>query len=229
MKLQFGNIVTGARGRFGGMVLSANASGPYAKNFAPAVRRETSAQLRARSSMASKGAPWRALTAAQRTAWFTYSQQPPQQKLDSLGNPYFLNGWQWYVSCNTLLDLAARPNIIAPPVLGVPGVATVGALTITSPGTAGNQLVITPASFGADDLILYLNFSRSDSAPVMSDRNFRFVLAVQNGSLASPINLGNLQPIFGTIQAGTYWEARVYRQSAEGRRGIFVTSSVVAV
>ena len=44
MKLLFGNIVVGARGRIGGQVLSANASGPYAKAFRKGVRRGTQSQ-----------------------------------------------------------------------------------------------------------------------------------------------------------------------------------------
>lgn len=229
MKLLFGDIVTGARGRVGGLVLSANASGAYAKSFRMGINRQSAAQQQARGRLGNKGAPWRALTPVQRTAWATYAALPAQAKTDSLGNTYFLNGYQWYVSCNTSLDLVGRVNIAAPPVLGIPGVATIGALTITSPGTGSNSLVITPASFGADDAILELNFSRSPSQTVMSVRNFKFIIGVLNGALASPINLGDVAARFGTVQAGTFWEARVYRQSVEGRRGTFVAATTTAV
>lgn len=228
-KLLFSSVVDGVRGRSGGVIFSANAAGPYIKRFAPPIVSNTSSQLFRRSTFSNMGGLWRSLSNAQRQAWRDYAKLPAQAKTDSLGNTFFLNGWQWFVSCNSSLALVNRSPIANAPVIAVPGAPTIGGLIVTAPGTASNSQAINVASFSTHDAIIEMNWTPNVSKLVASNRNFLFVVGVQNASLVASLDLGNLQSIFGVIQAGSFWISRVYAQTSEGRRGTFVSASVSAV
>ena len=228
-KLLFSSLIDGMRGRTGGVVFGANASGPYVKRFAPPLTSNTAKQLTRRQVFSSWASSWRSLTNTQRANWNTYAAAAPQEKFDSLGNSYFLNGFQWYVALNTNLNLVGRSPISNAPVIAVPSAPTIGTLTITAPGIASCTQGFTVASFGANDMVIELNFTSNQGKQVPKNKNYRFCVGVQNGSLATPKNLGNLQLIFGVISSNTYWFSRVYAQTTEGRRSTYVIKNTVAV
>lgn len=228
-KILFSSLIDGVRGRTGGVVFSANAAGPHVKRFAPPIIKNTAAQVARRATFSSWASAWAGITAGQRTAWNAYAVAAPQQKTDSLGNPYFLNGFQWFVALNSNRDLTGRGQLSAAPVLAVPAAPTIGALVITAPGTAGCSQAITVASFGAADMVIEMNWTRGNSRLIATEKNYLFVLGVQNAALVAATNLGDLSAIFGTLTAGTYWISRVYSQTTEGRRSTYSTANVVAV
>lgn len=198
------------------------------KRFTPPIIKSTAPQTNRRAIFSKWGSAWAGITIAQRNAWNAYAAAVPQQKIDSLGNPYFLNGFQWFVSHNSNRNLVGRAQLSAAPVVAVPAAPTIGALTITSPGTVGNSQVITVASFGASDMVIDLNWTRGNSRLIATEKNFLFVIGVQNAALATPVNLGDLSAIFGTLSTGTYWISRVYAQSQEGRRSTYASANDVS-
>jgi hypothetical protein len=227
-KILYSALVDGIRGRTGGVIFSANAAGPLVRRYSPPIARSTSPQVGRRAVFSFMGSLWRALTQPQRDAWNTYAIQPAQGKTDSLGNPYDLNGFQWFVSCNCNLTLTGRPYVTAPPVPPVPTTPIMGTLTITAPGTAGNSQGINVASFTTRDMVLELNWTRNQSRQVAVEKNYLFTIGVQNAALVASIDLGNLQSKFGVIGVGTFWISRVYKQDQSGRRGTYVTATDVA-
>ena len=228
-KILFSSLIDGIRGRAGGVVFSANAAGPHVKRFQPPILKNTAAQVTRRTIFSGWASAWSGITGAQRAAWNAYALAAPQQKFDSLGNPYFLNGFQWFVSMNSNRNLVGRGQLSAAPVIAVPAAPTIGALVVTAPGAAGNSQAITVASFGATDMVIEMNWTRGNSRLIATEKNYMFVLGVQNGGLLAGTNLGNLSSIFGTLTAGTYWISRVYAQTTEGRRSTFATANIVAV
>jgi hypothetical protein len=221
LKVEFGGIVTGARGRFSGSVFSANAGGAYVKPFRQPVARRDPKQEQARNVFGSWGLQWRNLTNVQRTAWNNWAALPAQTRTDSLGQSYNPNGFNYFVQLNTNLLTRGLPPISNAPVLARPTAPTLALLTITSPGTTGNSIVWDPLTFGVNDAICQLNFTRSRANRSPIDRNFLFQLAVPNASIVNIQDLGDITGLFGTVQTDSFWTIRAYAQNAEGYRSTF--------
>lgn len=228
-KLLFSALVDGVRGRVGGIIFSANAAGPAVRRYAPPIRSNTPIQVSRRGIFSQWGAGWRGLTAAQRTAWNVYAANILQAKTDALGNIYYLNGYQWFVSMNSNRNLVGRSQLSNAPSTPVPAAPTIGTLLITAPGTAGCQQALTVASFGAFDLVAELYFSPSNAKLSTNARDYRFVIGVQTGAIVTPTVFPDLEPIFGTIQSGSYWTSRIYVQTVQGRRSAYSQANIVAV
>lgn len=127
--------LAGIRGTVGGLTFSANKSGTYVKLWAPPSNPQTAPQSIERSYLAQMSNLWRALTAGQRTAWDTFAALGAQEQTDSLGEPYYLSGWLWFVKCNIRLLRVGRATISAAPVIARPAAPTITAARITIAGT----------------------------------------------------------------------------------------------
>lgn len=98
--LKFGTIVTAARGTIAGTIFSANKAGPYAKAWARPAIAATTKQRNARAPFSGFASVWRSLSGAQRTAWASFAADPAQEQTNSLGDGYYLSGWQWFCKLN---------------------------------------------------------------------------------------------------------------------------------
>ena len=72
-RILFGNIVSEARGKLGGVVFSRNTSGAYARQKVSPVQPRTPAQLNQRSRLTAVSKVWETLTQNQREAWKAFS------------------------------------------------------------------------------------------------------------------------------------------------------------
>lgn len=216
-KVLFSSLVDGVRGRVGGVVFSANGAGAHVKRFAQPLRRRTTPQVDVRTPFATFGGLWADLTITQRNNWNTYATDPAQELINSLGQPYYLNGWQWFVSCNSNLRLAGRAYISDAPVLPIPDPIDVSNLVVTSPGDSGNSIDVNMGQVVDQDLVFSMTWTRGMSNTNPNIRNFKVVLGVQNGDIAATIDLGDLRPIFGNTTAGALMVCYAYAQSSEGR------------
>lgn len=125
--IQLGGLVSGLRGTVGGVTYSANASSNYAKAWAKGPRSQTALASLERSRLATWGPLWRAMSAAQRTAWDTYAALAAQAKTNSLGDTYYASGFNWYVEINdarTRAGLAVTSTTPANPAPAAPAYAT---------------------------------------------------------------------------------------------------------
>jgi hypothetical protein len=228
-KILFSSLVDGVRGRTGGIIFSANGAGPFVRRFNPPVARNTAPQAVSRQNFSSMGALWQALSTGQRLDWGSYAADPAQELINSLGQPYYLNGWQWFVSCNSNLALVGRSPITDAPVLGIPTQITCDNLIVTAPGSSGNQIDVDSGSIGDNDLVFSMMFTRGISNISPNLKNFKVVLGVKNADVVTTQDLGDLTVQFGNITAGTWWVCLMYTQSQEGRSSAFYPASVVAV
>jgi hypothetical protein len=210
-------------------VLSANASGAYAKRFVKPAYRFSDELVFTRKNLSSMGALWRALSSTQRDDWATYAADPAQEKTDSLGHAYYLNGYQWFVSCNSQLIFLSLPDIQDAPVNAIPAMPTLNTLTITAPGTSSCEIDFDDASFGSDYAVFFLTLASGDSRLSVNRRNFRFANYCLPSMDPSPLDLGSIDALFGTVTAGQYWTCQGYRMNDEGRRSAAAYVSTVAV
>lgn len=99
-KIVYADLVSDIRGKLGGAVWSANRSGPYIKSLSQPTKATTLRQSLSRASLAAMGPSWLTLSDAQRAAWAVYAALAAQEQTDSLGNPFYLSGFNWFAKCN---------------------------------------------------------------------------------------------------------------------------------
>lgn len=228
-KVLFSSLVDGVRGRTGGVIFSANGAGPFVRRFNKPVARNTNAQAFQRTNFSGMGQLWQALTVGQRLDWNAYAADPAQELINSLGQPYYLNGWQWFVSCNSNLALVGRSPIADVPTLPVPAAGLIENLVVTAPGTSGNQVDVSLGDVYDNDIVFSMMFTRGISNISPNIKNFKFVLGVQNADVVATQDLGDLTVQFGNITAGTWWVCLAYLQTQEGRSAAYYPANVVAV
>jgi hypothetical protein len=228
-KLLFSGLVDGVRGRTGGIIFSANSAGPFVRRFNPPIYKNTAAQVARRSVFSSWGGYWSDLSPSQRNDWNTYAADGAQALTNSLGNTYYLNGWQWFVSCNSNLALVNRSPISDAPVLPVPPNCLIENLVVTAPGSSGNQVDVNVAGTYDNDLVFSMMWTRGPSNLYPNIKNFKVVLGVQNADIVSAQDLGDLTPIFGNITAGSYWVCLLYCQTIEGRSSVLYPTNTVSI
>lgn len=216
---QFGVIVTGLRGTVGGATFSANKGGPYVKSWARGANPRTPTQSDNRNVLSAYAANWRNLTGAQQTAWDAYAAAAAQEKTNSLGEPYYVSGFAWYVAINSALQQAGAADRDDAPTLTRPTAPIIqdANLVITGGGSS------TRVRFDATDPNPTLNrvvFAAVANSPGqnVAPTNARFMRnAVQNASrqvtFSTPIG-----EAFGTIYQPQRMFALCYTQDSQGQR-----------
>ena len=92
--------LAGIRGKYGGMVFSANGSANYVKQWCMPVDRRSAAQVLHRSWLAMVRHGWGQLTQAQIDAWDALAATPPEVDYNSLGEVVLLSGSAWHARIN---------------------------------------------------------------------------------------------------------------------------------
>src|SRR5690625_2853135 len=90
MRLQFGSIITDARGKLGGHSFAKNKNGNFARRNQRQKRTRTNLQANHRARFARISDVWNNLSQQQRNAWHQFGQN--YTKTDNLGKQYQLNG-----------------------------------------------------------------------------------------------------------------------------------------
>jgi len=110
---QYGGIITGLRGSIGGMTFSKGGSMQVVKNKA-AVPKPVLPQQQAVKQLLARFSPgWQLLSSSDRTDWATYAATCPF--VNSLGQTYYLTGFQMYVRCQMAQATRGTVNVIAAP------------------------------------------------------------------------------------------------------------------
>lgn len=161
---KIGPPLDGIRGTIGGATYSANFSGPYVKLWTRPTNPNRPLQQTSRSQLSQIPAEWRALSDAQRTVWITFAALSAQEQTNSLGEPYYLSGWQWFLKINKYLQRVSRAFVTAPPAAGYATAPTISAFRITPAGTdtdiatggtasASTERAAFPAAYAFDDIL----------------------------------------------------------------------------
>jgi len=216
--LKFGTIVTGARGTIGGMVLSQNKAGPYAKAWRMPTKKPNSQNNFVTTFFAAMGYAWNNLTSTQRGAWDTWAADPAQEKTNPLGEAYYLSGWQSYVSINLRLIFFLRGLRTAPPTSTQPTAPGLTSLAAHKTGSGSNTtLSFASNTFSTVDFFcqaaLVNSVGINDAAPtwIVLHRAYPFA--------GSTIDLQTqCESKFGILQVGQKLLLRVNRQDTQGMR-----------
>jgi len=215
--------LTGIRGTIGGIVYSANSSGPYCKAWAMPTHNPSIPQ-QIMAGIISQWKPlWDLLTPLERAAWVAFGLSPNELDFNSLGVQYFLGGYQWYVRSNTrrsVVGLAATATpptgAAAPPVTGI---------NITPTFHAGGTCDIdwTPGFFGATDSCICSIALGATSNQTYPANNWRIAYAQYNPGNGPADIYNSALGAFGMPALGwTIW-ARFWNQALLGNRSTSVT------
>lgn len=227
--IELGQIIAGIRGTIGGVTYSANAATPYAKAYRKPRRQRTARQNAQRSLFSSWAPSWQALTAGERAGWDTYAADPNQELTNSLGQGYFVSGFNWFVRINTHLAQASEAARTAAPTLTRPVAPSIDNVTLRETGGAGTSRI----QYAAADPNATMNrviFAtiRNTQALIGAPRSQPFmIIAVQNGLRQVDFQT-ELEAIFGAIVLGQRLFATTYTQDSHGQRSAPTVAQVNA-
>lgn len=114
-KIEFGQIVSGIRGRAGGIVWSANAAGPYLKPLRIPYNPDTEDQQDTRTNWALLTKSFSPLPSATRELWDQLADQDPEPSFDPFGNRIPHSGISYFVKCNRRRHLLNLEPLTEPP------------------------------------------------------------------------------------------------------------------
>lgn len=140
--------VAGIRGSVGGIIYSANQSGPYARAYAKGADPRSQKQTTQRATLAGNTRAWADLSDAQRLAWDTWAALPAQAKTNPLGETYYCSGFQWFVTVQNWLATVGRVPTFAPPAGLRPIAPTITSLTIDVDGAPESNILYPAGEFG---------------------------------------------------------------------------------
>ncbi len=177
--IKLGTIVTGIRGTLGGIVFSANASGPYAKRWRMPIIGRAPKQLEQRNLLSAMPTTWRALTQTQRDAWDTWAALPGQELTNSLGDPYYISGFLWYTKINVWGVTIGFSLLSNPPTMTKPTAPTILTADVqNTPLTA--KVTYAAGTFGATDSIVIFAAPWPHTSALVPPNTFRFLRGVFN-------------------------------------------------
>lgn len=111
--IQFGDIITGMRGKVGGALYGNSPAGFTKRNKPVPIQPISAARTSVRSRFSYLQGLWKTLTDAQRTAWQAATINFP--RVNSLGITYYLTGINLFCYCNMGQLYIGQPVILDPP------------------------------------------------------------------------------------------------------------------
>jgi hypothetical protein len=219
-KIQIGAPLTGIRGTVGGIVFSANASGPYAKILTKPITRFSAWQMPFRQQLSQTGYHWDNLSAPDRADWVTWAAAPTEPDYDPWGVQRYITGFQWYARCaqRRLFVDATWPST-APS--GAQPAAITGLTVTAEPFSLGNsEISWTTPNFGATD-VLYATFATSTHPYSVFPTVTPLVIAASPAVGAGPIDVSLIIAIrFGEIISGQKAFVTAWNQNELGVRSV---------
>ena len=221
--------ITGIRGTIGGTIYSANTAGPYARAWTPAKRANSELRSAQKNVFSWASEIWRTLSSANKDLWVAFAANVAQVQTNSLGESYYLSGHQWFVRCNSRLQLMGRAWISAAPVAGYPAQPAATYLVTTESGVGGTQKLVYASGQWTDwDFAMECAVTQGIGALVAREPWY-FVCYDSAPGLTQTWTHIRLRLTLGYILAGNMYWARAYRQSSEGLRSLPAEINTAAV
>jgi len=224
MKAKFGMMIVDGRGKLGGHVMTKSRQGSTVRTKVTPINRRTNSQSARRSTFTSNSQAWRALTAAQITAWNAAGND--FKKTNIFGDQYAPTGKNLYSILNNTLALLGVAAISNPPLpVAVPALTS---LTSGSLSSAAMTVTFAPTPVAAN-FELVIQATRGVSPGTSFAKNqFRFITAVDAAG-TSPANVfAAYQNVFGTPVTGKKVFVRAFFVSKiTGQRGVALQYSAI--
>lgn len=217
-KVAFSAIISGARGSLGGVVFSANASGPYMKHWARSPRKSSPRLNTVRSTISAHGAYWWSLSQAQRDAWNTWAALPAQEKTNPLGDPYYASGWNWFVALNQRLVQIGRTRISVYPTTSIPPTPTLTRVNIYNTARGLFKWTYPADEWDTYDFVGLVSLTAGVGRSVGFTNSALAITLVQAPVGSTEELTYDLHDIFGQLIDGQRAFGWAYRQNTEGRR-----------
>lgn len=222
--VKFTAPVSDLRGKLGGLVYKANASGPCVMAWRMPRYQRTVWQNLYRARFSTLAISWRALSGAQRAAWSAWAAAPAQARVNALGETYYLTGWQAYCSISANLLMYSLALRTTPPTLAKPAAPTISSFVAYASASASHT-TITCASgtwtgyYGKVNIAIVPSIGIADNAPF-----FKYTSGIGiNTSNVTDIDFG-LNWRFGFWQVNQRMLLRLSRMNAHGYEGSFATA-----
>jgi len=221
--------VSGIRGKVGGVVYSANRSGPYVKAWSRGSNPNTLLQTAHRANLSGLAISWRALSGAQQTAWDVYAALPAQDLTNSLGETYSISGFNWYIRINLNRLSASDASTAIAPVLTVPVTPIIDSMQVKETASGSDTFITLQAgSPGLGERIVIKAELVSSSGQLVEAqvRTFMLTQELDIAIVVFPFK-PELLSHFGTAQIGQRCFATAQHQDSEGRRSTVASINAV--
>lgn len=218
------------RGKIGGVVATANASGNAIREWVIPRNPRSIRQIQSRQNLAAAAPVWQSLTSGQRDGWYTYAANTPLT--NSLGQEHYTSGWGMYCRAYTLNQYSLAPNPSDPPTsYGLAAAPGVTAVTITG-GTA-NLVLTFPAGVWWRTLANAALLAHVSSSQAPTRRTLQSpsrIILVADGSVGTPV----VSPLtitnpWGVVAAGRVTYVTLQALDADNQIGVEQTLRVTAV
>ena len=218
--IKFGVSVVGARGTAGGLTFSANKAGPYFKTWSKSANPRSVLQSAQRNKLADFAANWRNLTQVQRDDWDDYADDAAQELTNSLGETYFISGFNWYVRINLNLQAGGDSPRVDAPTLTRPLAPIIELLlfrTTVSALSSNIRYTVADPALAALHGVHGIVVSSQGIAAIPTPAPF-IRIAVPDGGRRVFFQT-ELEDKFGTLVAGQRFLTTTFIQDAHGQRG----------
>lgn len=221
--------VSGIRGKVGGLVYSANKSGPYLKSWARGSNPRTRKQTSHRANLVSFSLTWNTLSDADKLTWDVYAALPAQDLTNSLGEDYSISGFNWFIRINlNRFSIGDAVRLIAPTTTQ-PASQTIEDVFLFETGSASTTNIELPAGGGTGNPRFVIKAELVTSSGNIAGPAVRsFMLSNRFGEGVTTLPfMDELLEHFGTALEGQKVFVTLQVQSEQGRRSAPVAASAV--
>lgn len=217
--VQFGEIVTGIRGTIGGITFSAGPSGPIAKTYSKPARTITPPQSLQRARLSLQVATWRTIGDSAQAAWAVWAADAAQARTNSLGETYYLSGFQQYCAVNSRLALVDEAARTLPPTTTVPTAPTIsGGVAALDAGTIDLELLWVSGTFPSGYAGIFEVAITPGAGRLTAPKTLYIMTAkVDPGDTGEDLSTPTIAK-FGTANAGDTAWVKSYIQDDQGQR-----------
>ena len=227
--IKFGPTVTGIRGTVAGTIFSANKAGPYARAWSRPSNRRTASQTDRRSKLAHAAGLWRTEDSGDRDDWDTWAALPAQEKTNSLGEAYYVSGFDWYVAINIRLELMGRSWRHVFPDTAAPDAPTISYLVPTETVLGGTIKIIYPMdTFTGYDIVADVAVTQGVGQQTTVTGYYQVLRSTTPG-ITDTYCGPDFRTILGYAITGNMYHAHVFRQRVNGMRSAPSSISEVCI
>jgi len=211
MKVLYGQIISEARGKLGGLVASKNTYGNYMRNKVTPANPQTSEQVIARNRLSTISSAWSSLTDEQRQAWNGFASQV--SRLNIFGNNVPLTGFNMFQKLNNIVLLCGGSIMQDIPSMDKPDSLT--SLSINGIDTDTLSIAFAPTPIPANNKLVVFATPPLSAGVNFVDSEFRLIKVV-NPAAVSPLTLSTeYLSKFGTIPSGKRVFVSAYLANSE--------------
>jgi hypothetical protein len=218
--------LAGIRGKYGGMIFSANKSCDYCKQWGAPTAKTSPAQTLTRSRMATLAHAYSNLTSGQLTDWIALSEDPPELDYNSLNEQYWPSAFAWHQRINLRrlqAGQAYEANCPTNVAVDPPTTFSLTAYTFLYPDGV-DKFTYTNGDFATGKAVLHIAPTFSKIRTVQTSGYLKIWTAAVEQTTWTRIN-EELIAAFGWLDLGQQLFGKLWHQNDEGIRSTKLETS----